>query len=421
MPSSKHSPTSSADGRPLFPFEEQEPFLNDAYKYYGYISGVGAGKTHAGVMRTAWNMEEWNAGEMGAIVAPTTTMVKDVIVPLVREVGLLDGWEYKSAHTDEPGLHAPNGSRALILSADNRRTIERLAGLNLAWWWLDEGSRTAPRALEILTQRLRTGEYRNGFVTTTPMGKDHVYDFFVDAEAGETERHGEADVHTHGDGDRLAILRVPTWANPFTPSDYHDEMERKEGQTYEREILGKFVNYEGLVYPWFDADNVVEADALPDTFEETIYGLDWGGSAPTAIVCLRRSGEEWYVTREFYERRVVNDTIIAELRTMHDAATPGPVYCDTNEPRAIEALDREGFDAREAEKSVETGIRHVDSLRDELFVAEDCQHTINEFNQYRYKDDSDQVLKENDHICDAIRYALFTDETAIDAGGFVIT
>ena len=400
------------------PFEEQSPFLWNSHKFYGYISGVGAGKTAAGVMRTALNANVWNPGEMGAIVAPTTTMIKDVIIPLMREWGLLDRWTYKSSHTEEPGLHTPEGGRILILSADNQRTIERLAGLNLAYWWIDEGARVPARAIEILEQRLRVGEYRNGYVTTTPMGYDHIYEFFIDEEDGETREYESAKLHDTGD--RLSILNVPTFANPHTPDDFKDEMEAKEGQVFDREVMGEFTDFEGLVYKWFDRENRVGRDALPETWDRTIYGVDWGGAAPTAIVALRQSGEDWYVVDEFYERRVVNDTIAKELARMEQAYGRGPIYCDSAEPRAIEALSRDGFDAREAEKSVETGIRYVDSLRDRLFVAADCQHVIDEFNTYRYQDGSDDVLKEQDHLMDALRYALFTDDTGVDAGGAVI-
>jgi hypothetical protein len=181
-------------------------------------------------------------------------------------------------------------------------------------------------------------------------------------------------------------------------------------------------DFEGLVYKWFGREHRVPASDLPETWDKTIYGLDWGGSAPTAILALRRSGDDWYVVDEFYERRVVNDTIVAELERMHAEHGSGPVYCDTNEPRAIDQLGREGFDAREADKAVETGIRHIDSLRDRLYVADHCQHTVDEFNTYQYKDggESDDVLKENDHAMDALRYALFTDDTALSAGGTVI-
>ena len=402
------------------PFEEQSPFLWNSHKFYGYISGVGAGKTAAGVMRTALNANVWNPGEMGAIVAPTTAMIKDVIIPLMREWGLLDRWTYKSSHTEEPGLHTPEGGRILILSADNQRTIERLTGLNLAYWWIDEGARVPARAVEILEQRLRVGQYRNGYVTTTPMGYDHIYDFFIDEKDGETREYASA--RLHDTGSRLSILNVPTFANPHTPGDFKDEMRAKEGQVFDREVMGEFTDFEGLVYKWFDGENRVGVDDLPERWDKTIYGLDWGGSAPTAIVVCRQSGEEWYVVDEFYETRVVNETIVAELDRMHERYGRGPIYCDTNEPRAIDQLGREGFDAREADKSVETGIRHIDSLRDRLFVAENCQHTVDEFNTYQYKDggDSDDVLKENDHAMDALRYALFTDSSALDAGGTVI-
>ncbi len=401
----------------LTPFKEQSPFLWDSHKFYGYISGVGAGKTTAGLMRTALNANVWNPGEMGAIVAPTTTMVKDVIIPLMRELGLLDRWTYKSSHTEEPGIHTPEGGRILILSADNRRTIERLAGLNLAYWWVDEGARVPPRALEILEQRLRVGRYRNGYVTTTPMGRDHIHDFFIDEEAGETREYGAA--RLHDTGDRLSILNVPTFANPHTPDDFKAEMEQKSGQLYDREVMGEFTDFEGLVYKWFDpATHVVADDALPDAYDRTIYGIDWGGSAPTAILALRQADDDWYAVDEFYERRVVNDTIIAELERMEAAHGPGPIYCDSNEPRAIEQLNREGFDAREADKAVETGIRYVSSLRDRLHVARSCTNLRSEFGAYQYKDggDSDNVLKENDHLMDAMRYALFTDDNRGDAG-----
>jgi len=158
------------------PTAYQDVFLRKDKRYYAFVSGVGAGKTYAGIVRTILNMRDWNPGEMGAIVAPTRQMIVNVIIPEMREMGILDGWEYNSAYADEPGIHAPNGSRALILSADNKKTIERLRGLNLAWGWIDERTAVPTRAHEILSQRLRTGNYRNLFETTTPSGKGDIYD-----------------------------------------------------------------------------------------------------------------------------------------------------------------------------------------------------------------------------------------------------
>jgi PBSX family phage terminase large subunit len=404
--------TETQEPREVSPFTEQRPFLKTDKKYYGYISGVGAGKTFAGIVRTILNMTEWNPGEMGAIVAPTRQMVINVIIPEMRQLGLFDApinWEHKSAHSDEPGIHAPNGSRALILSADNKKTIERLRGLNLAWFWIDEEAKVPPRAREILTQRIRVGQYRNGYITTTPEGKNHTYDFFVGDQEGEYQQHGDADIYECDD--RLALLRVPSHANPHNPEDYIQGLEKDhEGQRYEQEVLGDFVQFEGLVYRWFNDDNQIKHSYLPREWDETVYGIDWGGTSPSVILAFRILDDVWYLAEEYYQRRVTVNDMVAELERMEELHGPGVIYCDSAEPGSIEILNRNGFNAQSATKDVDSGLRHVAGKRDELIVASSCQNTINEFNQYRYKDDSDAVLKENDHAMDALRYAMFTHE-----------
>jgi len=396
----------------------QEAFILSRNAETAYVGGVGSGKTAAGVLRSKRHVTEWNPGETGAIVSPTVPMLRNVIEPELRKWGLLDapGVEYRRS---ENRIDYPNGATIILESANNDRKIERLRGLNLAWAWMDEAAYQAAKVYNVLSDRLRVGAYRNLFATTTPRGFNWVHDVFAEP-LPDTPAVDLPDGAVYRNAATTSVLGVSTRANPAHPDDYIERQERqRSGEAYEQEIEGQFVSFEGLVYKWFDRENRVPTDALPERWDKTIYGLDWGGSAPTAILVCRQSGDEWYVVDEFYEPRVVNETIVAELERMHDRYGRGPIYCDTNEPRAIEQLNREGFDAREADKSVETGIRHVDSLRERLYVGETCQHTIDEFNTYQYKDggDSDDVLKENDHAMDALRYALFTDASALNAGG----
>ena len=229
------------------PTQFQDQFLRGDKRYVGFISGVGAGKTYAGIIRTFLNMEQWNPGEMGAIVAPTRQMIVNVIIPEMRELGLLNRWDYNSSYSDEPGLHAPNGSRALLLSADNKKTIERLRGLNLAWAWIDERTAVDDRAKEILMQRLRTGEYRNLFETTTPKGRDGTYEFYVQHE--DTVEKSFAGATVYETDDRLAIVGVPTDANPNLPDDYKQAMEADMPEEIrQQEVQGLFVEVGGGVF-----------------------------------------------------------------------------------------------------------------------------------------------------------------------------
>lgn len=246
---------------------EQRAFCQKGKRYIGYVSGVGAGKTYGGIIRTLLNMEQWNVGDMGAIVAPTTQMIKNVIIPEMRDMGLFDppiNYEYRGSRSTEPGLVAPNGSRALILSADNDRTIERLRGLNLAWGWIDEEAVVPPRARQILQQRLRTGSYRNLFITTTPKGKNHTYNFFVRDVDAERYELGEATVYESED--TFAIVGVPTGRNPHTPTDYKEAMERDMPDAIRaQEIRGQFIEI---------GSGILTSDMLQTAYAEDVLTSD---------------------------------------------------------------------------------------------------------------------------------------------------
>ena len=400
--------------RDLFPYEvtfgdatySQRVFLDDDRRFHNFTSGVGAGKTLAGILRVALNVEKWNPGEMGMIVTPTTLGLKNVIIPELSKWGFLDDWVYKGPTSDEPGLHAPNGARILLESADNDRKIERLRGPSISWVWIDEAAIVPENAWQILLGRLRTGNYRNAFITTTPSGYNWVYESFVDAETRVKSVNN--------------VLGVPSYANPWLPIDYRrDILDEYEGNFHAQEVLGEFVSFEGLVYPWFDdEDHVVALEDVPEpgsgSIRQTIYGVDWGHNNPATISAwVYDTDEDWWLcVAEWYERRCTPQDQARELASMIDRWGPGPVYCDPSEPANIETFHRENVPAQPADNAVTPGIQHVAGMgaNGELAVAEYCQNLRNEFNAYQYKDSGrgDAPLKQNDHLCDSMRYALYT-------------
>jgi phage terminase large subunit len=396
----------------LEPYAEQTPFLGTKRRYYGFISGIGAGKTFVGVVRSLLNAQEWNPGTLGAIIAPTGKSIRDVILPEMRQLGVLDvdGVEYRGSSAEEPGLHFANGSRIVLEGADNTRKIERLRGLNLSWFWMDEAAIIPEQAWDILTGRLRQGAYRNGFVTTTPKGRNWVYDRFVGSVAADPEQHGAATVHAGAE--TLSLLEVPTGANPHNPDDYQASVsEEYEGAFYRQEVLGEFTTFDGLVYPWFrEESHVLAPSDVPQRFDRIVYGVDWGFSNPSVILAVGYRDGQPIILDEVYERRLTVDDLAGELGRLQDTHGDGTVYCDPAEPASIEELRRAGFDAVKADNEVESGIKHVSSRRDQLRVAADCQQLINEFGMYQYRDggDSEKVRKQHDHAMDALRYALYS-------------
>ena len=381
----------------LAPYREQLPFLARDQRYYAFISGIGAGKTVAGILRLLKNVRDWNPGETGFVVAPTVPSLRTTIIPELEKWGVITRGEFNRT---EKRLDFPNGSTVFFDSADNDRKIERLRGPSISWFWVDEAATVDKRAWDILVGRLRTGAYRNAFVTTTPKGENWVFDRFVDG-----------DPH-----DVCAITGIESTENPHLPDDYDEITGEYDGRFYEQEVLGEFVGFEGLVYPWFGEDHLV-ADP-PETYDEAIYGVDWGHNNPAVILALVRDGETWTVADGWYERRCTVQDHSRAAADMVDRWGEGPIYCDPSEPANVEQFRRDGLPARAADNDVTPGIQHVASLQDELQVAQHCQNVRNEFAQYQYRDggDGDRPLKQHDHAMDALRYALFTNMTPDDDG-----
>jgi len=398
-------------------FDQTQFTADTSHRFHNFTSGIGAGKTVSGIIRMLANVQAWNPGETGMIVAPNTIALKNVILPELSKWGILDSWEYRGPQSAEPGLHAPNGTRVLLESANNDRKIERLRGPTLAWFWMDEAAIIPEKAWDILVGRLRTGDYRNAWITTTPRGFNWVYEKF----------HPESDSQLDSVNN---VLGVPSYANPHLPIDYRrDILGDYEGHFRQQEVEGAFVQPEGLVHDWFEREtHVVQTDAVPESFDRYIYGVDWGFYPhPAAILAIGVRDGAYWVLEEYYERRnTVDDLANVLVGTEHtdgmiDRYGNGPVYCDPSEPANIQTFKREGLSAKKADNSVTPGIQRVTSVQDELRVVETCQNLINEFNQYRYDDSGDEPVKESDHAQDGLRYAIHTDADSGSAGAAYAT
>jgi len=382
---------------------------------HAFVSGLGSGKTAAGVLRAAVNAERWNPGELGMIVAPNTPSIKNSILPVMREFGLLDAWEYRGKGAEQPGIITSSGARIILESADNDRKIRRLRGPNLAWAWIDEAAQISERAWEVVTGRLRVGNYRNAFVTTTPRGRNWVHDRFYAPDEPRRVRYDGAYEWLDVAGSN-GVFGVPSWLNPHNPEDYTERLEAEyQGAFFEQEVEGAFTRFEGLIYLWFDKDEHVldhEDVPAPNDLDRVIYGVDWGFGNPSVLLAVGVQGDRRVVLEEFYERRCTVEDMIAEAETMEDHWGAGRWYCDPAEPSNIEQFNRHGFGAQKARNDVTPGIQQVTATRDDLRVSEGCQATLNEFDLYQYKDADrqDKPEKVNDHAMDALRYALFTED-----------
>lgn len=196
--------------------------------------------------------------------------------------------------------------------------------------------------------------------------------------------------------------------NPFLPKEQVEEIESlKDADENLWKVfgLGERGKSQEIIYTHW------RTGQFPDGCE-VCYGLDFGYSVPTALVKVGFKENQTYVQEMLYETKLTTTDLIEKLKVLN-IQRADEIFCDNAEPKTIEELVRAGFNAKPAEKDVYAGIQKVKSQP--LNITPDSSNLIKEIKSYKWKVDKDgkvhpdeSPVKIWDHLCDAMRYAVFT-------------
>jgi phage terminase large subunit len=148
---------------------------------------------------------------------------------------------------------------------------------------------------------------------------------------------------------------------------------------------------------------------------QVFYGLDFGYTAPTALVKVEYYEGAIYAEELIYQSKLTVSDLVNKLKGLN-LSRSDELFCDSAEPKTIEELSRCGFNAKQSEKDVWGGIMKLKSYP--LFITNNSENMKRELQSYKWKTDKDgniaqdeAPVKENDHSLDALRYAVFTKLT----------
>jgi phage terminase large subunit len=144
---------------------------------------------------------------------------------------------------------------------------------------------------------------------------------------------------------------------------------------------------------------------------EVFYGLDFGFRNPTALVRVTIADGAIYAHELLYEPNMTTTDLIERMPSLsimqHDE-----IFCDAAEPKTIEELYRHGWNVKGADKDVYAGIMKVKSMP--IFITQTSENLLHEIRKYKWKTDRDgkvidkEPVKMDDHLIDALRYAVYT-------------
>ena len=195
----------------------------------------------------------------------------------------------------------------------------------------------------------------------------------------------------------------------FLPEDIVKEIEqlRLEDDNYWKIYgLGERGQKTNIIYRPYDL-----LLQYPD-FQDVFYGLDFGFNHPTALIQIGSKDGTHYLTEKLYESGLTNALLIREMERLIPNKSE-PIYADSEDANRIEEIHGAGFNVIPCEKgkdSVVAGIQFVKSLH--LFSRPDNVSLHKERSGYKWKQDKngkvlEEPLKFNDHLMDALRYAVW--------------
>lgn len=396
---------------------KQKQFMDncDAARYNGYIGGFGSGKTH---VLNYQALREASVPSRGLIGAPTYKMLEDTTQKKFFDI-CPTSW-IANFIKSKNAAHLRNGTEILFRSLERP---ERLSGLELDWFGLDEIGEVKEATFMMLQGRLRRpGGRHKGFGAGNPPGPTHwTYHYFVEMARKYPEVY--------------RLIQATSYENLFLPKHYTEDMDMSFGigtVYHRRYVLGEFAAFEGAY--WLNFDSRYYEDGGHKLHMNQVMArikgtprwgkvIDFGFEHPFA--CL------WYVTDgnviiffdEYLQKHGLirwHCTQIKAHEKVHQEVfgphAPGPAYTDHEAVSRAEIAAAQdetgksiGFPCIPTEKRVMESILLVQTLfgRRQLFVTDQCENTLREIPSYRSKSGvvGEEPLREQEDTCACIRYA----------------
>ena len=401
----------------ITPADYQAAFVDDPSRVVVARGGNSSGKTEAGAIKVARilkhappypNCPFWIIGqsfELACGVCWAEKLTKHFAAHEIRKISWHD-----QARNWPAAVRLHNGWVIEFKSSEQGRRLFQARSIGGAW--IDEQF-PASIFIEIFA---RTRDTRGQIIMTqTPI---------------EFDQFMEDKFNSHSPGWSWHQFR--TRDNSFVSSDWIDAFEQEIPEQFRAtRMAGEFGSFQGAVYPLFNRNVHVIPAVNPATLADKLIvrSIDFGFNNPFVCLWLYKTGDGgWVVFQEYYKPRTRIAEHAATIKTMSDGMNVQRTWADPEDAAARNELGALGVPTSTARKAVRAGIEETQRLmmvmgdgKPRLHVTANCPNTIRELSSYRWdkgtvRTDPDMPLKKDDHTCDALRYALYSEKPYSDAG-----
>jgi len=277
----------------------QAEFVRSEAKFPAMVAGRRAGKTTASVIKMFTYVTRW-PGAYGVFTVPTMGDIDRILLPKMHELfGSFKNTLWGHLEKKAQFVFPQHQGTVFLRTASEP---DSLRGMSLAFGAMDEvGTENQQEAFNILQPAVLGGQpgYPHQlWTTTTPnVQRKWVQKIWQD------KRDPVSDSPLL-EPDEYPVFRAKSKDNPYVRAEM-EMLIQQAGQSRwaQQEYEGEFIAVEGLALPMLDPSVHYLYPGEDVEFVKTVYGFDYGVTAPTAIVEWKqdRRGRRW-ATGEFYKR-----------------------------------------------------------------------------------------------------------------------
>lgn len=392
---------------------EQSIYVNDAYMPYLeatqytqiFFGGSSSGKSYFLAQRCVMdNMNGYNYLICRNVGNTIKKSVFNEVWKSICNMGL--ALFYDRNKTELTITNRRNNKQILFSGLDDEEKLKSITPIDgvLERVWIEEATEIKRSAYLQLKKRLRgrTDKHKGIIISFNPVLKTHwIYKEFFAGKWDETK-------NLYKD-DRLLILKTTYKDNLYLTEDDIYELEHETDEYfYNVYTLGNWGILGNVIFKnWTTAD----LSDMVAKFDNIDNGLDFGFTNPNALVrChVSEKSKTIYIFDTLCKRGQTYDSLVSDLREKIGSQI---VTCDNEDSRGIFTLRQGGINAVEAKKgadSVLNGIVYLQGYK--LVIDVKQQEFINEIQQYHWQEDKEgnvleKPVKKNDHLMDALRYAV---------------
>lgn len=386
---------------PSFFNETYIQYLGRKEKFQVFYGGAGSGKSYFIVQNLLIRLLKQKQKLM--VVRQTFNTHRDSTFAEFRHaLDVMGITEHTNISRSTLDITLPNGSEIIFKGADEESKLLSIQGVSMTW--IEEATEVSKEIFDQLVLRMRGGSLRKHmFLSFNPISATH----WLKEEFFDNPREDSFVSHTNYEDNR------------FLEQDYIDnllEMKERNPLKYDVYALGKWGTTGKKVYDNWEEMELDRYELLKNNIElVSAVGLDFGYIAdPTVMVVslVDLEKKEIYIIDEMHRHGLLNNEIAHEI--IASGYGREVIIADSAERKSIDEIKSYGVPRIEPAKkgggSVMQGVQFLNQFK--IYVDPSCVHTIDELDNYSYKQDKrtgkyiNEPVDNFNHILDALRYSM---------------